>query len=285
MEIVVTGGTGFIGGKITEYLKNKGYDVIALGKKHFKEGNICELIEGKEIVMNFMGTSIAGRWTRKKKKGIYESRVLTTRRLIEEMRACRQPVKTYIQVSAVGIYDNIHEHDEKSKLYAKNFLTELIIEWEKEAFKMQNENTRCVIIRLGIVLDKNGGFIKSILYPFKIGTAVFLGKGNQGFSFIHMEDLLRLNEYIIDNEDIKGIINAVSPQYTTMRDVTNQLCLILKPLFKINIPKVILNIIFGEGAIVFNEGQKVIPKAIMEKGFKFKHCNIISALNEIVETN
>ncbi|MBN2482170.1 MAG: TIGR01777 family oxidoreductase [Bacteroidales bacterium] len=282
MEIVITGGTGFIGSQMSSYLERNGFNVTAIGRNQFKEDNVRKILEGKDVIINLMGSSIVGIWTKEKKRRIYESRVITTRNLIKEVNACKNPADIFIQASAVGIYDNIHEHQENSKLYAENFLSKVIKDWEFETEKLSDRKFRIVILRLGIVLDKRGGFIKKMLFPFRFHIGIFFGTEIQGFSFVHMEDLNRMIKYIIADGNITGIVNGVAPEYTTMINTTKLLCLFLKPVFKIKIPAVILNIIFGESALVFNEGQKVLPGKLLKAGFDFQYRNINIALGDMI---
>lgn len=285
MEIVIFGGTGFIGKLMTSYLRKNGCQVTAIGRKEFERENIGEIIEGKNIIINMMGTTIAGIWTENRKRCIAESRILTTRHLIKQVKDCKKPADTFIQASAVGIYDNLHVHDENSKNYANNFLSAVIKEWEQETENLSREKFRVVILRMGIVLHKEGGYMKKLLIPFKFRTGLSMGNESQGFSFIHYEDLNRMLKFIIDNENIYGVINAVAQEFVTMKTLTENLCSMMEPLFKIKIPAFIINAIFGEGALIFNEGQKVLPGRILKEGFEFKYGNISRALKDIIFKN
>jgi len=214
MKIVICGTTGFIGSALKDYFLKENIDVIPIFRSDFKYDRLISLIEGKDVVINLAGERIEGIWSNNKKKKILESRINTTRIIVEAINNCNIPPKLFINSSGVGIYDDSFVHDEKSKNYGHNFLSETVIKWENELSNIKNDLTRVVIIRLGLVLGKSG-FLKKFSLPYRVRLGINLGFYEKGFSFIHIGDLIQIINHIISEGNIDGVVNVVAPEYST----------------------------------------------------------------------
>jgi uncharacterized protein (TIGR01777 family) len=281
MEIAVAGGSGFIGRHLVRYMKDKDHGITLIRREDLYDERLISIVAGKDVVVNLVGEPIAGRWTRSKKRKIQESRTHTTERLVKAVLASEPKAKVFIQGSAIGIYDNKHSHTEKSVHLADNFLAQVVRSWESTAKKVMSHETRLVILRMGVVLGKDGGMIRKLMVPLRFGFGVQPGTGRQDVSFIHIDDLVSVVEYLIRQSEINGVVNAVSPERITFRELNRMLSKMLKPLWNITIPDCVLNLIFGEGASVILEGQHVVPGVLQDYGFGFQYPEIRSALNEI----
>jgi uncharacterized protein len=277
-SVCIAGASGFIGKNLVHRLKNEGYNISFVTRADFQNGDIHTKIKNSSILINLVGESIAGIWTIRKKKRIYESRVLTTRKLVQAINEAGDKVRLLIQVSGVGIYDDQNIHTEESKLYEKGFLGRVILDWEGELTNIRNRDLRVVILRMGIVLDKNGGFLKHVLYPLKVGIG-FGVRSDKYFPFIHLEDLLNIFIFSIKKESLKGVVNVAAPSLTKISNF-------FKEVVRIENKRVILwfnsgfiRFIMGESGSLLTSGQQVIPQKLKEEGFVFRFENIKDALN------
>ncbi len=172
--VCIAGASGFIGHNLVQRLLSEGYAVSVISREDFKKGNVIGKIGDCSIVINLIGESIAGFWTRRKRNRIYDSRIRTANILVEAINQAGNDVKLLIQVSGVGIYDHQHIHEEDSKNYNDDFLSEVIKDWEGELTKIRKDNLRVIILRLGIVLDKHGGILKQLMYILRWGLELVL---------------------------------------------------------------------------------------------------------------
>jgi uncharacterized protein (TIGR01777 family) len=281
MNISITGGTGFIGRKLVDFLKGYGHNISLISREDFKDESIKSKLLGQEIIINLAGETITGRWTKRKKKKIYDSRIKTTKALVESININNSNIRLIISISAVGVYDDINIHDENSVDYANNFLAKLIKDWEDQLKGIVNKEIRIVILRLGIVLAKDGGLIEKVLLPFKMGIGIII-QSNNGFPFIHINDLLRVFQYIIENKKISGIVNAVAPGQTNITSFFNELNRIKKTVLKVKINEQIVRLLLGESAITIIEGQIVLPSKLEKSGFHFNFKDINSTLKNLL---
>jgi uncharacterized protein (TIGR01777 family) len=284
MNISITGGTGFIGRKLVTFLEGNGHKISLISREDFKDEFIKSKLLNQEIIINLAGENITGRWTKRKKKRIYDSRIKTTKSLVESININNSTIRLIISISAVGIYDNINMHDENSVGYANNFLAKVIIDWENQLKSIVNKETRIIILRLGIVLAKDGGLIEKVLLPFKWGIGILIQSSN-GFPFIHINDLLRVFQYVIDNEKISGIVNVVAPGHTTINSFFGELNRIKRTVLKVKINELFVRLFLGESAITITEGQIVLPSKLEKSGFQFNFQDINSTLKNLSINN
>ncbi len=281
--LAITGSSGFIGQELKKRFESKGYKVIGITREELKDiQKLTVIIEKADYLINLAGANIINRWTQSYKKILYSSRIAITKALIKAFEKAKIKPKVFISTSAVGIYKNRACYDEENYEYGDDFLATLCKKWEEEALKAKNLKIRTAIFRFGIVLG-NGGALRKMLRPFKLGLGGIIADGKQYTSFIHIEDLLNAYEFVIENENCEGVFNLTAPITTTNYGLTKALGKALNRPTIFPVPKFILNLIFGEGARVLTDGQCAKPRRLLEKGFNFKFENIEDTLFDLVK--
>ncbi|CAA6799688.1 MAG: Cell division inhibitor [uncultured Sulfurovum sp.] len=282
--IAITGASGFVGQYITKVFTEQGYVVVPILRADIHDLNKLQTkLEQSDVLINLAGANIIGRWSASYKKVLYDSRIETTNALVKGMKLIDNPPKLFISTSAVGIYKNDKLYDEYSTNYADNFLGNLVDDWEDEANKVKELGVRVAILRFGIVLGKEGGALQKMLTPFKLGVGGIIGDGKQAFSFIHIDDLARFYLHLIDNQALEGVYNMTTTKPTTNYGLTKALGKVLKRPTFLPLPTFVLQLIYGEGATVLTDGQSVIPKRVLESGFKFKFEEIDEVLEDLLK--
>ena len=280
--IAITGASGFVGTNIKRFFSNLDYKIVAISRDILNdEAKLQEVIDNADVVINLAGANIIGRWTQEYKEQLYKSRLETTKKVATALQ--KTPVskqKLLISTSAVGIYDNKDTYDEDGT-YADDFLSKLCQDWEKEAKTAKSSNVKVSIFRFGIVLGKNGGAFAKMITPFRLGLGGIIGSGNQAFSYIHIDDLLRAYKFVIEN-NLEDTFNLTAPKPTTNLQFTRALGCALKRPTLIPVPEFVLKLIFSEGAKVLTDGQDVIPKKLLSLGFEFKYNDITQTVNSLV---
>ena len=271
-KITIIGGSGLIGSELIKKLNttDSNYEVsIVSGRKvNSNPESVSHLFNDTQIVINLSGYSIAGRWTKKRKKIIYNSRVETTLNLISILKKNKNIPRMLINASGVNIYKKNVTADENCKEYDTNFLAGVVREWEKAAFTASDMGINVAVIRMGVVLSRKGGAYTQFRKMVKYGFTGIIGKGYQHFSFVHINDLVDGILFIIEN-DIKGLVNVVAPECSTNSEFVNTLAEKLKRKILFNIPSCFIKVILGEGHILLTEGQNVYPDILLKKGFVF----------------
>jgi uncharacterized protein (TIGR01777 family) len=284
MILSISGASGFIGQALIKKIREKGWTVRVINRGSFsmtEEKFLEEKIEGSDAVINLAGAPVAKRWTPEYKQEILDSRVNTTRKISSAIRFARQKPSVLISSSAIGIYDSENTHSESSSSYADSFLADVCKAWEKEAMKAESPFTRVVIFRTGLVLGSNGGALSKMHTPFSLGLGGKMGNGEQAVSFIHLDDLISAMIFAVENPVVTGIVNAVSPYPSNNAEFSDKLGKVLGQPIWLTIPSFALKMMYGEGAQVLLEGQKVLPEKLMNAGFKFKYPTIQNALVKI----
>jgi uncharacterized protein (TIGR01777 family) len=278
--IAITGASGFVGTSLNKYFSNLGYKIIPIARDILNnQKKLEEIINSSDIVINLAGANIINRWTESYKKLLYSSRIDTTSKIVNAINNINNKPKILISTSAVGIYDNKTTYTEEGS-YSNDFLSNLCQDWEKEALKAKNENTKVSIFRFGIVLGKDGGALQKMITPFKLGLGGVIGNGSQAFSFIHIDDLLNAYKFVIENE-CGETFNLSAPKPTTNKGLTKALGKTLKRPTILPVPEFVLNLIFSEGAKVLTDGQSVVPQKLLDLGFKFKFETIEDTIENL----
>jgi len=280
MLVSISGSTGLIGRELIDTYKDKGLtfriinrDSIKLPDKEFLETKI----EGADAVINLAGAPILKRWTDSYRKEIFNSRIETTRLIANAIVQAKIKPKVFISNSAIGIYDTLNVHTEESTGFSDNFLGKVCRDWEAEALAAVG-NTRIVLLRTGVVLSSKGGALKAAYGPFSFGLGGIIGKGDQAFSWIHIRDLMHIYQMILENDNIRGVVNAVAPNPTTNFHFTKTFGKVLNQITVFKIPLSALKIIYGDAASILTEGQNVIPEKLLKNGFEFEFPTIEKAL-------
>jgi len=281
-KIIITGASGFVGQSLTKMFIDNGYEVIGIKRTDLQDINkLITTINKSYAVINLAGANIINRWSQSYKKLLYSSRIDTTKALVKAMSKCQNKPEIFISTSAVGIYKNDKTYPDTTNSFADDFLANLCKDWEKEALKASELNIRTSIFRFGIVMG-NGGALAKMLLPFKLGIGGTIGDGSQSFSFIHIDDLMSAYKFVIENTNLSGVFNLTAPTPTTNYGLTKALGATLNRPTILPIPKFVLNLILSEGAKVLTDGQKVIPKRLIDNGFKFKYTTIENTIDNLL---
>jgi len=283
-QIAITGAGGFVGTTLTGAFEAKGWKVTGLGREDLRSGpeGIARKLEGMDVVINLAGAPVIKRWTEGYKKTMYQSRVDLTRALVGALGLIDSKPGVFISTSAVGFYSSSGRHDEYDYKQAGDFLGHMAHDWEQEALKAKALGIRTVVFRFGVVLGRNGGALKQMLLPFRLGVGGTVGDGSQAFSWVHMEDLVRAFISAMDEESYGGAYNLCSPNSSTNKGLTRALARALGRPAILRVPEFILKMQYGQGAEVLTKGQTVYPKRLLDAGFKFRFTEIEEAVRDCV---
>ncbi|WP_028775191.1 TIGR01777 family oxidoreductase [Shewanella waksmanii] len=301
MHILITGGTGFIGQQLIKQLSAHQLTIVTrsmvnaqktLGHQHQYLNNLGALtdLDRFDAVINLAGEPIAQRWSFANKQKICASRWDLTARLSELFNQSSHPPKHFISASAIGIYGNGDEAvDEQTSLCSfaetgadEQFAHSVCARWEELALSAQ-DSTRVAIIRIGLVLGKNGGALAKMLPAFKLGLGGKIASGSQGMSWIHIDDLIALILYLLDNEQCQGIYNGTAPNPVDNATFTQQLGKTLSRPTLFPAPEKLLTIALGEMAELLTQGQFVKPTRTQAAGFEFQYPQLGPALKHILK--
>jgi uncharacterized protein (TIGR01777 family) len=298
MNIFITGGLGFVGRHLSSAFLLKGHRVTAVGHNQnpkmidhmdfryvaadtTQAGDWQELLADQQVVVNLAGKNIFTIWTEKNKQQIYDSRIQTTRNLVEALPAGGET--TLCSTSAIGYYgdrgDDILTEDEPP---GDDFLAKVGRDWEKEALEAETKGTRVVLTRFGIVLNRDGGAMAKMIPAFRMFVGGPLGNGRQWFSWIHMRDLLKAYLFVIDRQDVHGPLNYCAPEPVRNEQLVKKLAEKLKRPAVLKTPAFMVKLVLGEFGKVLLESQQVRPAKLQRAGFKFDYPDIYSALEQIV---
>ena len=284
-RILICGASGFIGHAVSQFLTANKYSIEPITRHHLAlpVAELAQHLSGAVAILNFAGAPILCNWTEKTKQSIYGSRIDTTHKLVEAIKQSTYKPELFFSTSTVGIYDSYEVHDEFSTCFSTDFLANVCKDWEKEAFRLCNlQSTRVIIGRLGVVLGNDGGAFPHMIMPFKLGLGGRIGNGYQCMPFIHINDLTATLWYFLNNKNCKGIYNLVAPQMISNREFSHKLSKALHRPHIITIPKWILKLIYGHGAIMLIEGQKVIPKRLKDNHFPFEFPTIDQVIKNLL---
>lgn len=283
-KVAIAGASGFVGTSLQKMFKENGFDVISLRRADIADTKrLAEIIDGVDVVVNLSGANIIARWSESYKKELYDSRIYTTRNLINAISQIQNKPKLLISTSAVGIYSNSKKQTEDEYEFGTDFLAKVCKDWELEASRANEFGVRCAIFRFGIVLGKSGGAFAKMVTPFRFGLGGNIGNGKQYFSFIHIKDLCRAFKFVVENSSQEGVFNLTAPNVTTNAGLTKALASALnRPAF-FDVPEFVLKLIFGEGAKVLTDGQNVYPKKLLDNGFVFEFDNIETTIKDLTK--
>jgi len=283
MKVLISGSTGLVGKHLSAALKSKGFEVVSAGRTDFASGAaaLAEKVNKVEVVVNLAGAPVVARWSEAYKKEIEDSRFQTTALLTEAIALATKKPRLFISTSAVGIYPDGEVFTEANARVGDDFLAKVCTAWEARAMKAAKE-TKVAIFRLGIVLAADGGALQKMLLPFKMGLGGPIATGKQGFSWIHINDLVNAYLFVIEKQ-LQGVFNLTSPRPTDNATYTRALGKVLhRPVF-MPIPAFALKLVFGEGALMLTSGQKAIPENLIKAGFVFEHPDIEEALADLLK--
>jgi hypothetical protein len=298
MKFLITGGLGFVGANLSEYLLDRGHAVLAVGRAATQKritadryqyisadttqpGDWQKALGDVDAVVNLAGKSIFKRWSKSYKKLIYESRILTTRNVVEALPADQSVV--LCSASGTGYYGNRGEdllnEDEKP---GNDFLASVSVDWEAEALKGTAKGIRTAMMRFGVVLGKGGGALAKMIPAFKSFVGGPIGSGNQWFPWIHLTDLMAAILFVCEHSPVNGPLNFCAPNPVRNRELAKTLGQVLSRPAIMPAPAFMVRAVLGEFGNVLLDGQRTIPAKLLSHGFEFQYPDIKSAIQEVV---
>jgi uncharacterized protein (TIGR01777 family) len=295
MKVAVTGGTGFIGSHLVDYLTREQVEVLIISRScpegRTPQGVKCltwdeidksvEQLEGIDAIVNLAGESIDQRWTEAAKQRVLQSRLDVTGRVGRIVEQLEVKPKAVINGSGMSFYGTslTDTYDESSPHRSTDFLAGVVKEWEEAADQIQGP--RIVKLRTGLVLGKDEGALPKMVLPYKLGVGGRVGSGKQWVSWIHIQDMVRLIKYCIDHEEISGPVNCTAPVPVTNDQFGRSIGKVLNRPHYFPVPAFVLKLMFGEMSVLLLEGQRVIPQVLLDHGYVFSYPTVQEALSDI----
>jgi uncharacterized protein (TIGR01777 family) len=309
-KIVISGGTGSIGRPLVRQLLTDGHEVVVLSRSPHKyqdqfsgavryvawdaqsQGEWTSEVDGADVVINLAAENIGGdnflpdRWTEKKKKKIIESRQNTSRAVVEAIRRADDKPGLLLQASATGYYgprgDDVVTEESPP---GNDFLASVAVEWEAASAEVEEYGVRRVLMRNHLVLSTKEGALARMIVPFKFFVGGPYGNGKQWFSWIHPEDLVRAICFVIDNEDVAGPVNFVSPNPVTSKQFAKVLGRVMNRPSWIPVPAFAMKILAGEASMLVLKGQRVSSAYLQDSGFQFNYPELEPTLRDLIEND
>lgn len=299
MKILITGGTGFVGSNLAKVLVRAGHQVVAVGRSEpqpqldqdsyrfvaadtTRSGPWQKELTDADAVVNLAGATIFRRWTRKYKKQIYDSRILTTRHVVDALPSDANVV--LCSASGSGYYgsrgDAVLKEDERA---GSDFLARVSIDWEKEALLASDKGVRVAVMRFGVILGRDGGAMAKLVPAFKMFVGGPLGSGNQWFPWLHLDDLMAAIVFVLEHQAASGPLNFCAPNPVRNRELAQVLGKVLgRPSF-MPAPAFMIRLAMGEFGDVFLGSQRTVPDRLLSHGFAFQYPEIEEAIRAVVE--
>ena len=295
MIVAITGASGFIGPRLVERLQNEGHSVRALGRRDpglpgvdFARWDASaepppETLRGADAVVNLAGEPVAQRWNGEVKRRIRDSRVNGTRNLVSAVGKLETRPVVLISASAIGYYgDRGEDILPETAAPGKDFLSTVCVEWEDQARRASEYGVRVALLRIGIVLGREGGALKQMVPLFRTGVGGPVGSGRQWSSWIHVDDIVGLIAFALRHDHAFGPLNATAPQPVRNADFAKTLGGVLGRPSMVPTPGIALKMLFGEMAQVVLSSQRVVPEATQRAGYTFQYPELRGALEQIL---
>lgn len=296
MKVAIAGGSGFVGKKLTALLKENGYEVLILtrGEEKIEDGvryikwlgdaRPKEHLEGLTAVVNLAGVSLNdGRWTEERKRAIYESRIDATNEVLRICESLKDRPKVLVNASAIGIYPASESavYTEESSAFAHDFLGKVVQHWEAHAARAQSFGVRVCCTRFGVILGRDEGALPLITLPYKLFVGGTIGSGKQWLSWVHVDDVAGAILFAIEQEQLRGPINVVSPNAKRMAQFGAIVGEALGRPHWLPVPSIALKLALGEKSQLVLEGQYVEPQKLLAHGYKFKFVSLRDAIQHL----
>jgi len=306
MRIIITGGTGFIGRQLTAELLGAGYGVVVLSRDPAKVAGLPSqvqverwdavsargwgaLADGALAIVNLAGENLAGegflpsRWSDARKARIRDSRLNAGRAVVEAVSAAAIKPRAVIQSSGIGHYGYLGAKVfTESDTPGSDFLARLTVDWEASTAPVAKQGVRHISIRSGVVLSPDEGALNRLILPFKLFAGGPMGSGKQGFAWIHPADEIAAIRFLIENEAADGPFNLVAPHPTTYAEFGRTLGRVMHRPYWFPVPAFALRTVLGEVASTVLEGQRAMPKKLLDLGFRFRFPDAESALEDLI---
>jgi uncharacterized protein (TIGR01777 family) len=310
MQVLILGGTGLVGRGLAGAWAHDGHSVIVVSRHPDKvvgmpagvelrpwDGRTPAgwgpLVDGADAVVNLAGETIGGthlgevffqRWSASKKQRILESRVRAGRAVVEAIRTAKKKPSMLLQMSAVGIYGPHGDEDlDESCPPGTDFLAGVCQAWEQSTDEVERLGVRRVTVRTGLVLSLNGGLFPVVLLPFRLFAGGPIGSGRQGFSWVHVEDHRRALRFLVEHSETDGVYNLTAPAPVSNAEMGRAVAKALHRPYGFPTPAFLLRLVLGEKASLVLEGQRVVPRRLLEAGFEFRHPAIGEALGDLLQ--
>lgn len=294
MKTMITGCTGLVGSALIESLFKNGHSIQCLKRDttpethHFWDTDSLpkDHNDGFDTIIHLAGENVAnGRWTKKKKEQILNSRLDGTRELIDYISLLANKPKVFLCASAIGYYgDRGNEILDEGSSLGVGFLAEVCRQWEKETQRLSSLGIRIVNLRFGMILSPNGGALHKMIPPFKAGLGGVVGTGKQHMSWISIRDVVSIIDFITKNETIKGPVNVVSPIQTTNKEFTKTLGKVLNRPTIFKVPAAAARLVFGQMADeMLLTSSRVTPQKLIQSGYQYVDQSLESVLRYCVE--
>ncbi|WP_257253418.1 MULTISPECIES: TIGR01777 family oxidoreductase [unclassified Endozoicomonas] len=299
MQILITGGTGFIGRRLVARLLSKGHRLTILSRqdardvhrllstevKPVKSLSAVKPSEAFDAIVNLAGEGVMDkRWTPSRKRQLLNSRIALTSELVDLTERMENRPDCLISGSAIGFYggrDDAARLDESSGA-GDDFAAGLCIRWEQAAVRAKDLGLRVCLVRTGVVLHPEGGALREMMLPFRLGIGGPLGSGKQMMSWIHMEDMVNALEFLLENDSAEGAFNATAPEAVSNKDFAVTLAGTLnRPAF-LKMPAMVLRGMLGESSEMVLKGQNIYPQRLMAEGFSFTYPQLKPALTQLI---
>jgi len=300
MHIVITGATGFVGRRLVERLRGRGHALSAWVRTPASAARVLgpdvalidasggapamqAAVAGADAIVNLAGEPVIGRrWSDAQKQALRASRVGVTDLIVDAIAAAPRP-RVLVSTSAVGYYGDTgaHEVDEQSPP-GSDFLAELSVAWEEAALRAERQQTRVCLVRIGLVLGRDGGVLERLLTPFRLGLGGPIGSGAQYFPWVHIVDLIGIEIAALENDELRGPLLAVAPGIVTNREFSAAMGHVLHRPAVLRVPAFALRLALGESAAALLAGQRAVPRRTQALGYRFQFPELGPALQDLL---
>lgn len=299
-KILITGGTGLIGMRLSALLQSQGYEVRHLSRRARKDATFpayawdvqaqqldADALDGVQAVIHLAGEGIAdSRWTEKRRKQILDSRTQSSALLARAIaeNSHRHQIKTVVCASAIGFYgDTGDKIVDETAAAGSDFMAEVCRAWEESSQPLRALSLRCPIARIGIVLSTKGGALAKMLPSYRLRIGTYFGNGRQFYSWIHIDDACRALQFCLENPQASGTYNLVAPEAVSNYDLARAIASAMdKKCLLLPVPRFALRLALGEMSSVVTTSTRVAPAALMRDGFQFQHADLLPALRDLL---
>jgi len=307
MRIIISGGSGMVGSRLSRELAKEGHEVIILSRtpeqnqERFGTGiqvvgwdgktsaGWGELVNGADAIVNLVGENLAGshfipsRWTKARKRAILDSRLQPGHAIVEAIQQAKIKPKLLIQSSAVGYYgprgDEIITEEAG---HNDDFLSQVCVRWEASTQAVEDAGVRRVVIRSGVILDQKQGSLPRMVLPFMLFVGGPIGSGKQWISYISVMDEVKGIQFLLKQEAASGVYNLTSPNPVTNKEFEKAIGIVTKRPSWFPVPAFLMKLLFGEMSMVLLEGQRVLPERLIQAGFQFDYPDAVSSLKAVL---
>ena len=286
MRLGITGASGFIGRRASQLAAARGWEVVPFSRQPRHEGSRLLSpgqpadVDGLDAVLHLAGEPVVGRWNARKRRAITESRVLGTRSIAEAFARASRPPRVLVSASGIGYYGDTGDREvDESSPAGKGFLADVCRAWEAEALKVQN--ARVVLLRIGLVLGRDGGTMRRILPVFRAGLGGRLGSGRQWMSCVHVDDIAGMALWALETDAVRGPLNGVMPQPVTNAAFTRAVARAVHRPAILPAPAFLLRALLGDMASLLLDSSRVRPAVAEKHGYRYEFDDVAEAVDEV----